>query len=178
MAEVLWLWHEGGADRCVLEHAGGGHRLRGTALLVVEKMPVEARYTVVVDRAWETREVEVLVEFPGGDLREPVALGQLWSGAERPPELEDCVDVDLGFTPATNTLPIRRLRLAVGASAEVAAAWLRWPELTVERLEQRYQRLASDRYRYTSGRFSTELVVNDEGLVLRYGDYWRAVANA
>jgi uncharacterized protein len=177
VSEVLWLFSEGGADHCVLEPSGRGHRLRGVALLAVEGKPVEARYSILADGSWRTEEVSVAIEFPGGDVREPVELGKLWAGGDRPPELRDCVDVDLGFTPATNTLPIRRLGLAVGESAEVAAAWLRWPELTVERLEQRYERLARRRYRYSSGRFSAELVVGDDGLVLEYGDYWRAVAS-
>jgi hypothetical protein len=176
--EVLWTFSGGGLERCVLEPAKEGHRLRGTALLVLDAGPVEARYSVLVDRRWHTREASVVVEFPGGDVREPVLLGALWSGKEPPPELEGCIDVDLGFSPSTNTLPIRRLRLDVGESAKVAAAWLRWPELTVERLEQRYERLAPNRYRYSSGRFEAELQVDDAGLVLEYGTYWRAIARA
>ena len=86
--------------------------------------------------------------------------------------------MDLGFSPSTNTLPIRRLRLELGESAKVAAVWLRWPELIVERLDQTYERLAPDRYRYLSGRFSAELRVDDHGLVLQYGKYWRAIAHA
>ena len=49
----------------------------------------------------------------------------MWSGTERPPEYSDCVDVDLSFTPATNTLPIRRLGLDIGEEAEIHVAWLR-----------------------------------------------------
>ena len=40
------------------------------------------------------------------------------------PAVSGCVDLDLGFTPATNLIAIRRLALSVGASAEVTAAWL------------------------------------------------------
>jgi hypothetical protein len=84
--------------------------------------------------------------------------------------------VDLGFTPSTNTLPIRRLTLAVGASAPVRAAWLRFPELTLESLEQVYLRTAERTYRYESagGQFVAVLEVGAAGLVSRYGDYWRA----
>jgi hypothetical protein len=88
------------------------------------------------------------------------------------------VDVDLSFTPATNTLPIRRLGLAVGEEAEIAVAWLVWPELRFERARQRYTRLAEDRYRYTQDDFEAELTVDKEGLVLEYEGLWRAVARA
>ena len=37
------------------------------------------------------------------------------------PALKGCKDIDLGCSPSTNTLPIRRLRLAVGASAAAAS---------------------------------------------------------
>jgi uncharacterized protein len=79
------------------------------------------------------------------------------------------VDVDLNVTPATNTLSLRRLNLEVGASAEVVAAWVRFPELTVEPLWQRYTRIAEDRYGYESdGGFTSELRVDELGLVVSY----------
>src|SRR5205814_2718699 len=52
-----------------------------------------------------------------------------------------CLDVDLGITPSTNTLPIRRLGLAVGQAKEVRAAWIVFPELEVRLLTQTYTRL-------------------------------------
>jgi uncharacterized protein len=175
---ILWQESGGGSDLCVLEPAGPGWRLRGTVLTAEAEEPVEARYSVVVDARWATQDVEVVVSFAGGEPREPAGLGGLWSGKERPPELRDCVDVDLSFTPATNTLPIRRLGLEVGEDAEIAVAWLRWPELNVERAVQRYARLARDRYRYTQDDFQAELRVDDQGLVLEYEGLWKAVATA
>jgi uncharacterized protein len=175
---VLWQASDGGSEICVLEPTGRGRRLRGTVLTHEAGQPVELRYSVTADSSWATTEVEVLVAFAGGDLREPAELGALWSGKERPPAYEDCVDVDLGFTPATNTLPIRRLELAVGEEAEIAVAWLRWPELRFERAVQRYARLARDRYRYAQDDFEAELVVDGQGLVLEYEGLWRAVARS
>ncbi|HWM12947.1 MAG TPA: putative glycolipid-binding domain-containing protein [Gaiellaceae bacterium] len=178
MTAVLWQASDGGSEVCVLERAGRGWRLRGTVLTHEAKKPIELRYAVVVDSAWATTDVEVLVAFAGGDLREPVELGGLWSGGDRPPGYEDCADVDLSFTPATNTLPIRRLGLEVGEEAEIHVAWLVWPELRVERVLQRYARLEEDRYRYTQDDFAAELLVDEHGLVLEYEGLWRAVARA
>ena len=84
----------------------------------------------------------MLVALGGGHARELAELAEVWSGTERPPEYSDCVDVDLSFTPATNTLPIRRLGLDIGEEAEIHVAWLVWPELTVQPVLQRYTRLA------------------------------------
>ena len=69
---VLWRASDGGAELCILEPAGAGHRLRGTVLTHEARRPIEIRYSVAVDAAWATRDVEVLVAFAGGDLREPV----------------------------------------------------------------------------------------------------------
>jgi uncharacterized protein len=178
VASILWQEHGGGSDLCILEPAGRGWRLRGTVLTAEAEEPVEASYSVVVDAKWATEDVEVMVSFAGGEAREPAVLSGLWSGKERPPEFRDCVDVDLSFTPATNTLPIRRLGLDVGDEAEIAVAWLRWPELTVERAVQRYARLDRDRYRYTQDDFEAELVVDEHGLVVDYEGIWRAIAKA
>lgn len=92
--------------------------------------------------------------------------------------LDGLRDVDLGFTPATNTLPMRRLALEVGESAEVDAVWVRFPELEVARLPQRYTRLEGMRYRYESagGAFLAELEVDANGLVIRYGKYRERLA--
>jgi uncharacterized protein len=132
---------------------------------------------VTVDPTWATTDVEVLVALAGGHPRELAELGRVWSETERPPEYSDCVDVDLSFTPATNTLPIRRLGLDIGEEAEIHVAWLVWPELTVQRVLQRYTRLAADRYRYTQDEFEAELTVDRQGLVLEYEGLWRAIAS-
>jgi uncharacterized protein len=163
---------------CVLGPAGRGWRMRGTVLTHEAKKPIELRYAVTVDSAWATTDVEVMVAFAGGDHRKLVDLGELWSGAERPPEYRDCVDVDLNFTPATNTLPIRRLGLDIGEEAEIHVVWVVWPELSIQRAQQRYRRLAKDRYRYEQDEFAAELTVDEEGLVLEYEGLWRAIATA
>ena len=80
--------------------------------------------------------------------------------------------------PATNTLPIRRLNLELGQSREVTAAWLKFPDLTLAILPQRYTRLAPQRYGYQSGTgFSAEMLVDDLGLVTAYPGGWERVAS-
>ena len=58
------------------------------------------------------------------------------------------------------------------------AVWVRFPDLSVEALPQRYTRLDQRRYRYESdnGAFTTEIDVDDVGLVVRYGDMWERLA--
>lgn len=176
LTAVLWQASDGGSEVCVLERTDRGWRVRGTVLTHEATQPIELRYAVMVDHAWATTDVEVLVALAGGHARELAELGGVWSGTERAPEYSDCVDVDLSFTPATNTLPIRRLGLDIGEEAEIHVTWLVWPELTVQRVLQRYTRLAEDRYRYTQDEFEAELTVDQQGLVLDYEGLWRAIA--
>ena len=92
------------------------------------------------------------------------------------PDLHSCEDVDLALTPATNTLPIRRLDVRVGGTASVVAAWVKFPDLTVQPLSQRYTRLAMTTYRYESNTgFSAEIAVDDLGLVTAYPGGWERI---
>ena len=169
-----------GLERFDLMREADTWRLRGTILLVHQGVVFEARYEVTTDPAWVTRAVAVDLRGPQGDrsLRLTVEDGR-WrqeDGAEIE-ALRGCVDGDLSWTPATNTLPIHRLDMAVGQDQTMTAAWVRFPELTLEPLPQEYRRLADRRYRYSSagGRFVAELEVDDNGLVTRYGDIWTRV---
>ncbi|WIG59873.1 MAG: hypothetical protein OJF49_002621 [Ktedonobacterales bacterium] len=168
-----------GTEQCTLSSERNGWRLAGLALREVDGVPAQASYTVYCDEAWQTREavVELRADTTQRYLRLLARDGR-WYG-ERGRELaalRGCLDVDIGFTPATNTLPIRRLDLAVGQSAEVTAAWVRFPEFTVEPLAQTYTRLDERRYRYESATgFVAEITVDDVGLVLRYEGGWERV---
>jgi uncharacterized protein len=178
------LWH------CALlassEHASlveheSGHRFHGFVVLPLEGVPCHIAYDVVVDRHWESRAATATVTTPSSVRRMALTsdLRGHWQLDGHPAhDLDGCTDVDLGWTPATNTVPIRRLGLAVGESAEITAAWVRFPELDVLAAEQEYTRLAADRWRYRSGDFERELVTDaTTGLVLAYGDdLWQAVA--
>jgi hypothetical protein len=132
-------------------------------------------------RTWETRTARVVLtrgeSTRGIELRRD-ERGEWWREGQRVADLDGVLDVDLGFTPSTNTLPIRRLALEIGASADVDAAWVRFPGLELECLPQRYTRLAAMRYRYESagGAFVADLEVDVNGLVVRYGEHWERLA--
>ena len=191
MRSVMWENPaEVGLERCFLTALGGrsGHVLGGTALLTTGDAPCEVRYHVQVDEAWRTRHVKVERLGPADDggilLNVEMQPSQggfhevRWhvDGAHQA-ELDGCVDVDLEFTPSTNTLPVRRLGLEVGEGADVNVAWVRFPVLRVERAQQRYTRIASSCYEFRTGGFIAELSVDAAGLVARYGDAWRQVAS-
>jgi hypothetical protein len=86
------------------------------------------------------------------------------------PLLSGCSEIDLWPTPFTNTLPIRRLELAVGSAAEIKVAWIAAPDLLVAARPQRYTRLAADVFRFESldNGFRADLVVDGSRLVVSY----------
>ena len=175
---VLWRrLDQPGAEYCQLRSRTGGWRFESIVLVALEGIPMRVSYSVVCDAGWSTRQVVIhqgtAAAEEGLSLTVDTAL-RWWAGTDELPELRGCLDVDLGITPATNTLPIRRRKLAAGESADVTAAWVRFPELSVERLPQRYTRLDQFLYRYESsnGGFVADISVDDLGLVTRYGDFW------
>jgi len=137
------------------------------------------QYTVTCDAHWRTRGGTVLgwVGSREVDLTIRVDAAQRWWLNERPyPELDGCIDVDYGFSPATNTLPIRRLALAPRASASVRAAWLQFPSFQFTALEQTYRAVSPSIMHYESngGLFQAELEIDAHGVVRQYAGLWTA----
>jgi hypothetical protein len=139
-----------------------------------------ARYEVCCDENWLTRRVQV--ERTIGKDTKTLSLSVenrgLWrSSGQELNEVRGCLDVDLSVTPATNTLPIRRLDLDIGKSESVTAAWIKFPDLEIRPLSQRYTRIGMNIYRYESDTgFSAEIVVDDLGLVINYPGGWERIA--
>ena len=170
-----------GREEARVERTDDGWRLTGA--LEVEDGGVAAtlRYAIHCDDRWHTR--SALIE--GSASGRPVRVALVADGAgswsrdgEALPTLAGALDVDLGFTPATNMLPIRRVVLAVGETQPARSAWLRFPELRLEPLEQTYTREAERVFRYhatVDGEpFVARLDTDGFGRVLRYEGLWEA----
>jgi hypothetical protein len=170
-----------GHDACQLVAPDDGWRLSGTAVFRLDGRPCALSYEVDADARWFSRRARVHGWY--GAERVDVTIlgvpGGRWhlNGAEQPSVI-GCIDVDLGFTPATNLLQLRRIALDIGQAADVPVAWLAFPESTLERLEQRYRRRDQDTYDYQALRvpYEAPLQVNEMGFVTRYPGLWEAEA--
>jgi hypothetical protein len=175
---AIWRRLDGpGLEFACVEPLHDGWRLSGAASFEHHGGPALLRYTVECDRAWRTRYAWVDGRVDGATVRHGVELlasGRWWLDGRELPEFDGCVDVDLNFSPITNMLPIRRLSLALGESAVVNAAWLRFPSFTLEKLQQVYRRTGPRSYHYESagGTFHAELTVDGGGLVQDYPPLW------
>ncbi|MGH2819126.1 MAG: putative glycolipid-binding domain-containing protein [Actinomycetota bacterium] len=168
------------SDLCRVLDGERGLSLAGTVHATEDGAPHELRYEVRTDSRCRTESVTISRLWPGPHLEMRLARDHdgRWRRDSQPLDgFDGCIDVDLGFTPATNTLPIRRLDLGIGERREIEVLWVLFPELSLQRGGQTYERIADDRYAYSSGDFRAELKVDGRGLVLDYEGLWRAVAS-
>lgn len=181
-ATILWGRLDApGHDIATIHHQSDGWIIAGVAIFSAPDGPCRIDYEIQCDAQWTTRACTVHGAIGRRAVHVEVERtpGGVWriDGTDVA-EVRGCTDIDLAFSPATNLLPIRRLALPIGARADVRAAWLRFPELTLEPLEQTYIHTASDRYEYESagGAFRRELTVDTFGCVIDYPGLWRVEA--
>ena len=179
-ASILWRRLDTpGHDVCRLTETGAGRRLDGAAVFLHEGLPALLSYAVTFDASWQTERGDIN-GFVG---TEPFAVeivrssDGIWThNGDVIRGLEEYVDLDLGFSPATNLSQIRRLGLAVGEAADCAVAWLDMSTEKLDVLHQRYERRTDSTYRYEAPRFgyAATLEVDELGFVRRYPALWEA----
>lgn len=178
---AIALWQRldaSGHDGCRLLRLAGGWQLSGSAVFDQEGQPCVLAYTVICDSKWRAQ--SAIVE--GWTAFEDVKIEIIGTGAGdwllnqvAQPGPAGCVDLDLGFTPATNLVAVRRLDLAIGEEAPDPAAYLSFPRLELVHLEQTYRRTGEATFAYSAPAFgySRVLDVSPVGFVTHYPGLWR-----
>jgi uncharacterized protein len=175
---ILWkAIHLRGHEACRLYPVGSEWRLEGTAVFASDDHPCQLSYLVACDSNWNTLRGAVSGWIGTSNVNFEISvdtLGHWQLNGLKKDAVNGCIDLDLNFSPSTNLIPIRRLKLAIGQQAEVNAAWLRFPSFELEPLSQVYMRLDESTYRYSSrgGRFVRELTVDEAGFVTNYPGLW------
>jgi len=177
---ILWRRLDAaGHEASRLMQRDGGWRLEGTAVFRHESNPACLTYEVDCDGEWLTREGFVHGWMGGRslDFRIARSADRIWTlNGQVVPQLDECVDLDLGFTPATNLSQLRRVALQVGEAADVPVAWLDVDAGVLATLHQRYERRSTETYWYEAPRFdySALLQVSTLGFVEKYPNLWEA----
>ena len=181
---ILWRGIDNpGHDSARLTEGARGAVITGAAVFVEEGQPCRLDYRIVCDAEWRTIGARV-TGWHGAtlvDLEVSVDDERTWNlNGQLCRPLQGCDDIDLSFSPSTNLLPIRRMELAVGEARAVRAAWLRFPDMVLEPLEQSYERVSESLYRYESGRasFVGLLETNIVGFVTEYPGLWQVEASS
>jgi len=170
-----------GHDSCRLFKLSDGWHLSGAAVFWDAGRPCHFQYEVVTDAAWKTQRAKV-TGYLGNkaiDLCISSAGNQRWQVSGAPQKgIAGCIDVDLGFTPATNLIALRRLALKIGQRAEAPAAYLEFPKMRFVKLPQAYHRIGRTEYEYeapTVG-YSGMLQVSPSGAIVYYPRLFERVA--
>jgi hypothetical protein len=181
--EALWTpWDGIGLEHLRLTTRPERVSADGLVVTVCAGQIYRVNYEVRCDARWRVRELRVTAQATGSltSLTLNGDGGGHWTSPDGAPlpALDGCVDVDLAFSPFTNTLPIRRLALKPGAAAELAVVYVALPALEPAPDGQRYTCLAPNHYRYDSlaSDFTAELPLDADGLVLDYPGLFRRVA--
>lgn len=184
---VIWsLRTEFSTEYCTLSRTDDGFQIIGYVTLVDEDLPTLINYFIHTDLNWHTQRVDLDMK-QGDDHTDNFSLlvdaeKRWWKqdilGREEIVACRGCIDVDLSFSPSTNTLAMQRLALKDGESQTITTAWVQLPDLTVSPFPQQYTRLSAESYLFTSlmDDFKAHLHVDEAGLVADYEGLWRSVA--
>ena len=156
----------GGATSRLLAHAEGAGWTRD---LILERDAAGWSCTIAASGRSD------LAAFDGAAVRLPAPPGFADEAA-----LQQAVDVDIGGSPLTNSLPVRRLALLradAGTVVELVSAWVLPPTLEVIASRQSYTVLDGNRIRFGDDGTAAAVEYDSEGWVVDYpGLARRAVA--
>jgi hypothetical protein len=173
---ILWQrLDEVGTEWCEVSRSPRGSSLSGIALVGLGGDGYRVGYHIDLDAAGRTLDTDGSGHWQVGEDG-----GALASEAEDGDGGIAVLDVDLGFSPVTNSLPIWRLgpSVPVGEERAIRVAWVLFPSLEVVVGRQSYMRLAERTWRYRSSCFAADLDVGPDGLVDTYAGYWKAIARS
>ena len=163
---VTWSTWEGDAEETLdVRWENEGWTVSG----VVGRERVQ--YVIRLSATWQMRQFLLFRDLEEPDLWLATDGSARWgemNGAHRI-ELDGCYDVALVCTPFTTTLPIRRLPLQVGDTAELSVALVDVDTLDVRPARRRYTRVGERRWAVTDLALDAEpsvVDVDEHGLVI------------
>jgi hypothetical protein len=154
-----------------------GCHIEGLTTAIEDGVTWAVEYFIDLDTTGATRGAQIRGRSAAGSssaLLEADGAGRWLVDGAAAPHLDGCLDVDLESSALTNTLPVRRMRLAPGAGAAAPAAYVRAVGQAVERLKQTYWRVpaksARQSYDYAAPvfDFACRIAYDESGLVLSY----------
>jgi uncharacterized protein len=172
------LWRRldaSGHDAACLRQIVDGYHISGQAVFLDAGVPVALQYAVYYLPDWSTRSSHV-AGFVGDRVVDThiARTARGWTVDRRDVGLVDVLDLDLGFTPATNFAQLRRISLSHGQAITFDVAWLEAGDDDLKRLPQTYKRTSEHDYAYQSPThdYRETLVVAPDGFVAEYPGLW------
>ncbi len=182
---IMWTpWSEPGLEHLCLLQQNGTILADSFIVGVSNRMPFRLHYEITCDSSWNVKELNLILLSGSRKSLKIQADGQghwFTHTADPMPLLEGCIDVDISATPFTNTLPIRRLELRPGQSAELLVAYVLIPDMELMTDKQRYTCLELNssgglyKYENMESNFSAELPIDNDGLVINYPGLFKSI---
>ena len=164
-----------GSDVSHLRQSADGYELTGNAVFLDTLGPTALRYTLDLSTNWQTREGRICGFIGDRAIDDHIVRTRHgWTMNGRDFGMAEVLDLDLGFTPATNMAQVKRLGLAVGDKAEFNVAWLDTGADALKPLLQQYRRIGEYEYDYRSPvhDFHATLTLQENGFVAVYPGLW------
>jgi uncharacterized protein len=169
---IRWQSEEDfGLEHMELRQTDWGYLAQSTIIGTFEGTDFSCRYELTLDPNWTFR--HLVLEKTDGKVLILRSDGMgAWERAngEALPQFEGCIDIDIGATPFTNTLPIRRARLEAGVPQHFRMVWVPLDSLEPFVDEQIYTRRDDTHFHYAAadGSFAADITVDADGLVVDY----------
>ena len=180
--KILWRRIDyPGLELCDFQHSKTSISLNGLVLLTYDARIYHIEYEIVCSPEWRTKSASIKgkVGTRNFNIRIDTDLEKHWYyNNKRNIAVDGCVDIDLGFSPSTNILPIRRLHLVKGTMIKVTAAWIEFPSFKLKPLQQTYSKKTNQivHYESSAGKFQSDLEINSKGMVVKYPGLWEVEA--
>ena len=121
------------------QQAGRGYHLSGCTTGAEDGQTWMISYAIELDETWTTRSARITGQSASGIRHarlEADGHGRWRVDGQAASHLDGCLDVDLESSAMTNALPVHRMGLRAGDRASAPAAYVRAPDLRIERLDQ------------------------------------------
>lgn len=129
----------------------------------------QVQYVFRLSASWQVRQFLLFRDLDEPDLWLATDGGGRWgevNGAHRV-DLDGCYDLDLPCTPFTRSIPVHRLPLHIGHTAELMIASVDVETLEIHPEPHRFTRLDSHRWQHTRGEAATtEFQVDEHGFII------------
>lgn len=177
MKSALWnTLYTTGHDAARLSEIETGWRLDGMAVYDLNGKPVQVRYGLDLNHDWSTQSGMVEGFIGTQPVKRDIRRnGASWTidGVSQE-AVYGALDLDFGFTPATNHPQLQRMALEVGETKEIVVAWLDLESTALQPLPQIYSRTSDEAYDYNSpqGPYRATLKIAPNGFVSDYPTLW------
>lgn len=173
-ASFLWEGIEyNSLENCLVASSEGKVDIDSRIIGYYEEKIFRVDYAVKANADWETLAADVDVVIDGKRFHvilEGDGKGSWTCDSKPSTEFQGCVDIDISLTPLTNTLPVRRLNLAIDETKQFRVLYLDVLNKTVKPVVQKYTRVARNSYRFENvpNDFEAVIDVDDDGFVVTY----------